>query len=179
MEVEHTDYIEAPVEQVYLLVRDQLPSLAAYLPNIKKIERLSLEDVEGSAFHRIVNRWYADVDVPFLFRPFLPVDLFSWKDVAHWDDEAHSVSYVLESFFANDLFSATGTNRFVAKGTGTELHVTCQVKIHGDRVPGVPAAMAAKVTPIVEKLIEKMLAPNLTSLGTGLKAFLKKKKRLK
>ena len=38
MRLESTDVIEAPRDQVYLVVRDKLPELANYLPNVQKVE---------------------------------------------------------------------------------------------------------------------------------------------
>ncbi len=172
MELQHTDRIEAPVEQIYLLVRDQLPEIAKYLPSIQKIETISMREIDAT--HReIENRWYAQVEVPALVQKFLPPEMFSWKDMAKWDDTTRCVTYKLASFFANDLFSATGSNLFEADGKATRLTVTCHVEIHGDKVPGVPWLLASKVTPMIEKMIEKMIEPNLTSLGKGLKAYLK------
>ena len=171
MELQHTDRIEAPAEQVYLLVRDHLSDIAAYLPSIKKIECVSVLEIDAT--HReIENRWFADVEVPALIQKFLPAEIFSWKDMAKWDDTHRKVTYELASFFANDLFSASGSNLFEADGNATKLTVTCHVEIHGDKVPGVPRILSSKVTPMIEKMIEKMIAPNLTSLGQGLKAYL-------
>lgn len=173
MELQHTDRIEAPVEQVYMLVRDKLPEIAAYLPSIRKIECVSMREIDGT--HReIENRWFANIEVPSLVQKFLPAEMFSWRDIAKWDDTQRRVTYELASFFANDLFSASGSNLFEADGKyATRLTVTCHVEIHGDKVPGVPWLLAAKVTPMIEKLIEKMIAPNLTSLGEGLRGYLK------
>ena len=82
------------------------------------------------------------------------------------------MNYQLQSFLANDLFDARGKNYFSDLGDGrTEIKITCDVTIYPEKVPGVPRLLAKKVTPMIENLIEKLLAPNLTSLGEGLKKY--------
>lgn len=172
MELKHSDRIDAPAFEVYTLVKDKLPEIAKYLPNVEKIEKLSNKTL-GSGKTEIINHWYAQVELPTLVKKFLSKELLSWKDKAVWDDTKMCVSYELESFIANNLFEAKGTNYFKACETGkSELLVTCSVQIHAENIPGVPKLMVRSVLPLIEKVIEKMLQPNLTSLGQGLKAFL-------
>jgi len=83
------------------------------------------------------------------------------------------VRYELESSLGKNLFTARGINHFTAKKSDlTELHLSCEITIRADQIPGVPRLMVGKVVPAIEKLIEKMLQPNMTSLGEGIKAYL-------
>lgn len=174
MILESKEIINRPIEEVYNLVKNDLDKLVPYLPNVSKIE-VKDKSVDGSKTH-IVNHWYAIAEMPSLLQKFLKPEIFSWKDIANWNDEENKVDYTLESFLANDLFDANGTNTFRAIGENqTELHLRCDVKIYPDKVPGVPRLLAKKVTPLVEGLIEKILAPNLTSLGKGLNEYFEDK----
>lgn len=171
MKLEHTDIINAPMEKVYAIVKNELPKIAEYLPNIREIKVLSSEEKNGK-FH-VVNQWFAEANVPSLVKKFIREELFSWKDMAEWDNEKHQVDYKLESFFAKDIYEAKGTNYFKAKNNKTELTLTCEINIYPEKIPGVPRLLAGKIRPIVEQMIEKMLAPNLTSLGEGIRNYLK------
>ena len=48
------------------------------------------------------------------------------------------------------------------------------VKIYPDKVPGIPRLLANKMKPMIESLLEKLVAPNMTSLGKGLKEYYEK-----
>lgn len=168
MQLQHTDIIDAPVDQVYKLVRDKLPEIAEYLPNIRKIETIERSD-DG----KIVNHWYAKAELPAMVKSFVSDELLAWKDIAQWDDAKNTVDYKLESFFANDLFVARGHNTFVAKNDNqTELTLSCEVEFDASKIPGVPTFMSRKVMPSVEKILTTMLEPNLTSLGEGIRGYL-------
>lgn len=170
MILENREIINRPLEEVYELVKNDLEKLVPYLPNVSKIE--IKEKTRTDTGMSIVNYWYAIAEMPSLLQKFLKPEIFSWKDIAEWNDETKKVNYTLQSFLANDLFDASGTNSFTAiSDTQTELHLRCEVKIYPDKVPGVPRLLAKKVTPMVESVIEKILTPNLTSLGTGLNKY--------
>lgn len=174
MHLEHTDIIEAPLDAVYTMVRDELPKLAAYLPNIHKVQ--TLEYSQKGSQTEIVNRWYANAKVPALVEKFIKEELFSWKDTAVWKNDQHVVDYKIESFLGGDIYEAFGTNSFKElPGNKTEFKVTCTLIIHAEKVPGLPKLIARKITPVLEKMIEKMLEPNLTSLGKGLKTYFAEK----
>lgn len=172
MKLEHSDEIGAHADLVYRIVKDQLSDLAPYLPSIERIETIERSALAGGN-EKVVNHWYAQLDVPGLLSKFISKDLLSWKDTAVWDPASRKVEYQLESFVANDLFEARGCNRFEEiSPQKSRLVLSCEVIIHPDRVPGVPRLMKKKVAPLIEKIIEKMMQPNITSLGKGLKAYL-------
>lgn len=166
MKLENKETINRPLEEVYNLVKNDLEKIVSYLPNVSKIETKESND------NIRVNHWYAVAEMPKLVSKFINPDIFSWKDTATWNDENHSVDYVLESFLANDLFDAKGNNTFKAIDENTtELTVSFELEIYPDKVPGVPRLLAGKVKPVIETLVEKILAPNLTSLGKGLNEY--------
>ena len=173
MQLESKEIIDRPLEEVYTLVRDDLSKLVPYMPNVEKIEVKKHSPKEGGKVE-VINHWYGKAEVPAMAKKFLKPEIFSWKDVAMWNNDDHFVEYELESFLANDLFDAKGKNYFSDAGDGkTELKITCSIDIYPEKVPGVPRILAKKVTPIVEGLLEKILGPNLTSLGKGLNQYFK------
>lgn len=170
MELKSTSIVNRPLEEVYKLVRDDLTKLVPHLPNVDKI--VQAERQPNDQGPKIVNHWYAKAEVPALVKKFVNPNLFSWKDFAQWDDSQYLVNYELESFLGNELFDASGTNSFKAIDENkTELTISCSLTIYPEKVPGVPRLLAKKVTPALESVIEKLLGPNLTSLGEGLNRY--------
>mgnify|MGYP001412009986 CR=1 FL=1 len=171
MELEVNEKINQPVNDVYSLVRDDLDKLVPYLPNVEKIE-VKKHAPTGEERIEVINHWYGKVEMPGMLKKFLSPEIFSWKDIATWNNNDKAVEYRLESFLANDLFDAKGKNYFIDNGDGTtDLKITCSVKIYPEKVPGIPRLLAKKVTPMIETLMEKLLGPNLTSLGDGLQKY--------
>ncbi len=174
MRVENKDIVNAPVDQVYKIVRDDLMKLVEFMPNVSKIECKERSEKNGKI--QIINHWYAKGEVPAVAKKFINPDILSWKDIAEWDDSAKTVEYRLESFVANSIFSVKGKNTFKAAAdpNKTELLVVCDMEIYPDKVPGVPRLLAGTIKPVVEDFIGKLLKPNLTSLAQGLNRYLEK-----
>lgn len=177
MYVESRDVVLQPVDVVYPLMRDHLEVIVPYLPSVKRIDRVSSKRTEDGRLD-VVNHWYSIAEMPGPVRKLLKPEMFSWKDYALWNDERRCVDYRLESFLANDLYDASGTNYFTALGDGRcEIRVTCTVDIHAERVPGVPKLVARKTMPLIEAAIKQLLAPNLRSVGKGVAAYFRDPKR--
>lgn len=171
MKIEHTDIINAPLDKVYHLVKNDLPKIVEYLPNIREIKVLEQSEKDGKDF--IINQWFAEANIPSLAKKFINENLFSWKDSAYWNNSEHRVDYEIEPFFAKGIYEAKGTNTFRDANGKTSLTLMCDVHIYPEKIPGIPKFIAKQVHPVLEQMIEKMLAPNLTSLGKGLKEYLK------
>ncbi len=168
--IEKTDRVLASVEQVFAVARDKLPDLVPFLPNIERIEVKERKDEAGRVL--IVNRWYAKADIPAAAKKFVSPDLLSWQDTATWDGTLLKVDYRLQSFVANELFLAQGTNTFKATADGaTDLTVRCDVEIYPEKLPGVPRFLAGAVKGPVEETIKKILTPNLMSFAQGLNGY--------
>lgn len=172
MLIKQTEIIQANQEKAYFLVKNELENIVNYFPSVDRIKQVE-KDTSSSDFDLIVNHWYAKVNIPFFLRSFLSKDLFSWKDKAHWVDEKYKVTYDLESFYGNDLFEAKGQNQFTDLGSSkTKLDLMCDIKINAQKIPGIPSSIAKKVVPTIEKIIKKMLQPNLAGLGQALNSYL-------
>lgn len=172
MLIKQTELIQVNQKKAYSLVKNDLESIATYLPSVDRIEFVGKEK-NASGSDILTNHWFAKVSLPFFLRSFLSKDLLSWKDTASWSDDEFCVNYELESFYGNDLFEAKGRNRFLAESPETTfLELECDVTINAEKIPGIPLSIARKVVPAVEKIIEKMLKPNLSSLGKALNSYI-------
>lgn len=175
MRLERTDLIEAGAENAFLLLRDRLPELARYLPNVSRIEVESRE--ENGDTVKLVSRWFAKAEIPEVAKKFIKPEYLSWRDFATWKKSDLSVDYHLESVVAKSLFEIKGRNVLAPKGDKSELHVTCDVEIYPEKLPGLPRFMAAMAKKPVEAFIKQMLSPNLTSFSSGLNAYYAENKK--
>ncbi len=173
MRIEHSDIIEASADRVYSIVKDDLVKVSTYLPNVREIQVLEYKKLDKNKT-RIINKWFARANMPALIQKFMSDELFSWKDTATWDDSKLEVEYELESSVGKDIYEARGRNYFKAISTHkSELVLTCEVIIYPEKIPGVPRLLAKKVQPIIEQVLEKIIESNLTTLGKGIKEYLK------
>ena len=173
MIIETIDEIAYPLDTVYGVMRDDLPKLVPFLPQVKYIEVLSREDSEPGSI-RIVNKWQGTLDqAPRVARPFLKEEMVAWKDHARWVDADHRVEWRFESLVGDRYFDCNGENFFEAVGEGsTRVKITGELKVHPERLPGVPKFLARKVAPAVEKYIINLITPNLRNLAQGVRGYL-------
>lgn len=168
MYIESEDRLDQPANIIYPLVRDELPKLLPYLPDVKKIEVISRER-ESDTRLRVVNRWYAKAVVPGMVAKFLPEDIFTWTDRALWRDDENCVDYHLEGFG----YDVHGTNYFTADRGGTLIRVTGTVTIHPEKFK-IPKLLFNKAFPMIEGTVKSAIQPNLTALARGLRSYFAK-----
>lgn len=172
MLIKQTEFIPVDRKKAYELVKNNLEAIAHYLPSVERVELVEKKQ-DDKGHEMLTNHWFAKASLPFFLKSFISKDLLSWKDTACWIDGELRVVYELESFYGNDLFEAKGENRFLEEGPGkTKLELQCEVKINAEKIPGVPGSVAKKVVPAIEKIVEKMLQPNLSSLGKALNSYI-------
>ncbi|MDC0254295.1 SRPBCC family protein [Bacteriovoracales bacterium] len=177
MKLVSKDIIPRSREEVYNVLKNDLEKLVPYMPNVSKIEMVDRKE-KGGGLTAITNHWYANAEIPTIAKKFIKEELMSWKDKALWHDSEFYVEYELESFWGNDIYDATGKNVMKELGPDkTELTLTCDLVIHPSKVPGIPKFLVKKVLPAIEGLIEKILQPNLTSLGKGLISYFNAQKK--
>ncbi|NUN14367.1 MAG: hypothetical protein HUU55_12120 [Myxococcales bacterium] len=165
MYIESQDYLNQPATNVYPLVRDEMPKLVPYMPNVAELAQLSYER-ESSNRVRIVNRWRTEASIPAAAAKFIPAEAFTWIDRAFWKDDEYCVDYELEGYG----WTAKGTNYFTPEGDGTLLKVTADVTIHPEKFK-IPKFLFNTIFPLIEGAIKKAIQPNLTSLANGLRGY--------
>ncbi len=165
MYIESEDHLDRSADEVYPLVRDELPKLLPYLPDVEALEQLSYERVSDTRV-KIVNRWKAKAKIPKAAAKFLPPDIFTWTDHAEWKDDEYSVDYRLEGFG----YEVKGRNSFKPDNGGTRLKVTAEITVYPEKFK-IPRFLFDKVFPLVEGVVKKALQPNLTALARGLKDY--------
>jgi hypothetical protein len=170
----HSDaLVTYPVDKVFPVVRDRLTELVPFLPAVDSIELQERAEL-GPGKVRLVNLWQGKTQVaPAAVRPFVTKGMVRWKDIAEWDQAAHSTRWHFETFHFEKLFECAGENRYAATPEGhTRIEIRGNLEIFTDRIPGVPGFLSRKLKPKIEKFIVELVTPNLRDLGQGVQRFL-------
>ena len=154
----------------YQAMRDEMPNLAQFMPNIEKIDVIAREETEEGV--RLTNQWYAaGTEITTLARPFVDADKVFWLDHAHWLPDGHTCQWRLELGFLTGRVRCEGCTTFTATDENS-----CRMEIDGelslDLKGLVPRLMVGRATKGVEQFILKMMEPNFRRMGQSLSDFL-------
>ncbi len=172
MHIDVDESVPLPADEVFHLLRDDMPALVPYLHDVDRIEVVQREE-RGEDEVFILNHWFGSMDkVPRALRAFVKPELMSWTDHATWTTSARQASWHLESRVGRDIFDCTGTTRIVEVDDETSRVVMdVQMEIHPEHVPGVPRLVARKVRGQLEKLIAGQLTPNMRNLAGSIRRY--------
>ena len=157
-------------KRCFSAMRDEMPALATYMPNVNKIE--VVDRVENDEGVQLTNRWYAaNTEIPTLARPFVDPDKVFWLDHAHWAAGEYRCHWRLELGFLTDRVTCEGATIFTPTGEST-----CRMEIDGaltlDLKGLVPRLMVNRATKGVEQFILKLMEPNFRRMGVSLTEYL-------
>lgn len=166
------DRVAFPQGDVYRTQRDHLADLAVYLPDIESIVVESRRE-EGGKVH-FVNLWKAaQQELPALARGFIKPEMLGWTDYATWNEADWSCEWRIQLGFLPEAIHASGRNTWLADGEGTRCIIEGEIRIDATKVPGVPRLMAGKIGDTIEKVVVKLIEPNLKKTTEGVVAYLK------
>lgn len=170
MRIHSSSVVNHPRERVFEAYRDQLPDIAAYIPDIKQIVVESREDGAKVKLH---NVWIASREVPSFARGIIKPDMLRWDDFAEWDQADWACAWRLRTRAFTESVRCSGTNRFEAIGsTKTRVVLSGDLDIDVKSIPGVPRLLAGRLKPQVEKFIVSLITPNLEKVNESLGRFL-------
>jgi hypothetical protein len=175
VKIEADSRMSYPRELCFRTYRDRLPELVPHLPNVKVIEERERDEApDGNESQtRLLNLWKAVSEIPKLAQGIIKPDMLAWDDHALWDEEAFTCEWRVEPHIFKDRIQCRGKNHFVDNGDTCVLQIRGNLDIDLKGLPGVPKLISGKVGKAVEKFVVALLTPNLTSVSTGLEAFLK------
>lgn len=160
-----------PIEDVFRVQRDELEALSEYLPTIENIVVDSREEKDGIV--KLVNLWRASsTEIPRIARPFIKPEMLNWTDRAQWNSKNFRCDWETEVGFLPEAIEAAGTTRFEYDGETTTVIIEGEIKIHAQKIPGVPRIAAKKVGKVVEKFVVKMIEPNLRETTKAISRYL-------
>ncbi len=170
MRIHSVSHIRHPLARVYTAYRDELPQIAAFMPDIREIVVRSREDRPTGP--RLLNEWHASTKIPSVAERFVTPDMLRWEDHASWVDAETHVDWTLVIPAFRSQVRCAGRNAFFAEGTGTRVELSGELDIHVDKLPGVPGFMARRLGPKVEAFIVQLITPNLEKVNSSLEAYL-------
>ena len=171
MEISVVSEIPFPIQDVFLAMRDHMPELAQYMPNVKSIE-VTLRDELGGGVVHLVNRWNAAAtEIPAVARPFVDPSSVYWIDHAKWNADDLACSWRLEMGFMAERISCTGVTSYHTIDEGrTEMRIKGELEL--DLKGLVPRLLLGKATSGIEKFVSKLVAPNFEKTSNALTAYL-------
>lgn len=170
MQINSTVRIAHPLDRVYATYRNELPRLAAYLPDISHIEVQSRVEREQGVDVR--NIWYASTPIPSVASAFLRPDMLRWEDHAAWDDAAHLARWRLVVPAFREQVRCSGETRIRAAGDHANVSLVGELDIDLGRIPGVNRFLARTMKSQVEAFIGRLIAPNLERVNRALEQYL-------
>ena len=175
MKIETDARMAFPRELCFTTYRDRLPELVPHLSNVNEIETLEREDnYEGAESKtRLLNVWRAVSEIPKLARAFIKPEMLAWHDYAVWNQDVWTVDWRVETHFFKERVACAGHNTFIDDGESCVLQIRGDLDVNLKGLPGVPRLVARKVSSAVEKFVVALITPNLTSVSTGVEAFLR------
>ncbi len=170
MKISVTQIIPFPRKAVFAVLRDHLPELADYLPNIKKIE--VKERTEEGPVVRLLNLWHAaQTEVPTIAKPFLDPSKLNWLDRSVWDENTWENHWDIEVGFMKDRVTCKGTTIYEEKSP-TETEVRIQGELLIDLKGYLPKLIAKRASPKVESFVVDLIEPNFAKTNEGVIRFL-------
>lgn len=155
--------VKQPVDQIWLVMRDQLPRVAGYLDDLESIDLL---ERSGHADGRmlLVNRWQARQRIPALLRGALGTDVISWIDRAHWDDQRLTCEWTITPSVLPDYIACHGTTRYepAMAGRGTRVSFDGSFDLKGGFLQRLPAALEPSVRALTENIVSQLIPRNLS-----------------
>ncbi|MDZ7378930.1 MAG: hypothetical protein ONB06_06225 [candidate division KSB1 bacterium] len=183
MEFRRETKVHYPAPLLLETMIERMEDIVPFLPNIAAIETVTKKrHCDGT--WEIVRRWTANADrVPRVARPFLSDELLQWLDYARWVPAEYKVEWRQEPVYraASGLYECRGTNFFRPDPEDPEntscVCISGVLQVYPEKLPGVPAFLARRIAPQVERFIVHLIEPNLLELAKGLEAYLDESKR--
>jgi hypothetical protein len=171
VEINVVSEIPFPIADVFKAMRDHMPELAKYMPNVDTINVESREDV-GDGCVKLVNRWNAAAtEIPAVARPFVNQSDVYWLDHAEWNEKSNACNWRLEMGFMGDRIECIGSTSYhVVSAESTEMRIIGTLKL--DLKGLVPRLLLGKATSAVEKFVGKLVQPNFQKTSNALTAYL-------
>ena len=163
--------IPFPLQKVYEAMRDNMPEMADFMPNIKSIDVKNREEKNGEI--HLVNQWTPNAtEIPAVARPFVDPEKTYWLDYATWKTNETSCSWRLQMGFMAERVDCNGRTTFNRiDENNTEMLIDGSLNLNLKGL--VPRLFLNKATKGVEKFIGKLVQPNFERTATALTEYLK------
>jgi hypothetical protein len=164
--------VKHPLEQVWILMRDDLPKIADQMEDIEDIRVESVR--RNHNIHQIVNIWVASVQLPFNVASHLDANLFSWTDYAEWYDAERECRWHIEHHYFRDSFNCEGVTQFVPAigGRGTRITFSGTFELNKDKIPKMLSLLEDPALKMVESMLIKLIPKNFQKITAAIENHL-------
>ena len=163
--------IPFPIESVFTAMRDHMPALAVFMPNVDSIVVQEREENGGEV--ALVNRWNgAATEIPTVARPFIDPGNVYWLDHARWLADGQTCNWRLEMGFMSDRIECTGQTLYAPLGADrTEMRIEGSLELNLKGL--VPRLLLGRATAGIEKFVGKLVEPNFKKTSDALIEYLR------
>ena len=160
-----------PARLVFETWRDRPGRLAAYLPRVDRIERLSTS--QTSSGQVLQSRWVVPTSaLPSLVQPLWRHETFSWTEHATWDAEALEMHWRQVPDRFGEAVHAEGSFRFDDDDDETIVWVEGHFELRLERLERRPPALGTIGADTLERALFEVLRPNFRMLVEGVSQLL-------
>ena len=169
--------VKHPLENVWNLMRDNLPKLADHMEDIESIR------VESSCqcddVYQIINVWQARVRLPFDAASHMGDELFSWTDHAEWHEAEHQCRWRIEHKRFGKSFDCAGVTDFqpAMGGRGTRITFSGAIELSLSNVPKMLGILEDPTLKVVESMLTKLIPKNFQKITTAIDRHLSAQSR--
>ncbi len=162
-------------EDLFRIMRDNIEESVKYLPNLRKIEIASRENIDDKTV-KMECIFDGSGNIPFLVRSILKPNMIKWKEIMIWKEENWTCEWEIETYYFNENFTCKGISYIKDEGEGkSSIHMDGFLKIHFEHFPGIPDKIAQGAGKIIEKFIGNYLDPNMKKYNKAILKLVKEK----
>ncbi len=157
-------------ELIWEAIRDHMPDIARYIPDVEKVIVQAREEVEGGL--QLVSLWQAKIDLPFMARSFITPDMLQWIDTATWYPGEHRCTWSLHLPYFEGGVTCEGATRMTEETPGkTRIYFEGDLQVND--LKGFGGPFSGMITPVVENIMVKLLPDNFKKISKAVDTYLK------
>lgn len=170
-DVERSPY---PRPRVFAAHRDELASVVADLPEVRRVE-LRSHAVQASGAIEQLHHWFGThAALPLLVRPFVREDLLAWTQRTVWDEGRWCADWTIEVPGVGQAVECTGRHVYEDDGGGTRIAVTGSFTFDPARSSQL-ASVPESAVPMVEKMVVSLIVPMIKRSGHAVSQYLSRR----
>lgn len=153
--------VPAPVDALYVFVRDRLPELVPDLQDIRSIRVLERRKGRDNTVH-LVNEWRAATRLPSSFGAIVRADDLGWLDRAAYGSTNGVCRWQIEPFFLREYIRCEGTTTYerAMAGRGSRITFAGQFELDSAAVQRHVGLLHQPVTRLVESIVTTLIPKN-------------------
>ncbi len=165
--------IYAPRGVVFETFREKQTDMNRKLPNI--VDSRVVEVCEDGDCRRRMVIWVAgNAPIPVVLRPLINPKQIEWRVFQLWDARNWTCDFQTEATHFKDNVDVKGRWTFDERIPGrTDVVIESTISIDARGIPGLPPQLATPVGALVERIMQKLTAPNIEKVFKVAEAMVK------